>query len=454
VLGLAFVRERRRVTRDRLHLLRTLTHELRTPAMALGLDIEPLRASYDELPIHLQEPLLRLSGGIARLHRVLQHSARTLELFEGKGKLASPVTIESTHEMLKDLAAEWPEEVTLTCEGDDGAIATDPEWLAVALRNLVDNACKHGTSPVVVRAKLERDALVVRVEDAGTTSEMSFRHATAAWTRSKASGGLGLGLALVARVANALARATAHRVRATDPAEGGRVTRRVLVVEDDAVVAAALHALLAGEGYAPTVAGSIAEARAAGAADFDVVLLDWRLPDGEGIDFLKELRKTSDVPVLMVTARVDVIDRVLGLELGADDYVTKPVEPRELLARIKARLRRPGKEAAPEAERVIEAHEIRVDLDAREVTFRGQPVTLTKMELELLVLLLKNPGRVFSREELLNQVWGFERAPTTRTVDTHVAVLRSKLVPELFESVRGIGYRLVRDARDFAAGAR
>jgi DNA-binding response OmpR family regulator len=228
-------------------------------------------------------------------------------------------------------------------------------------------------------------------------------------------------------------------------------TRRVLVVEDDAEVAASLCALLAGEGYAPVVARSVREARAANASDFDVVLLDWRLPDGEGIDFLKELRKTSDVPVLMVTARVDVIDRVLGLEIGADDYVTKPVEPRELLARVKARLRRPGKEPAPAAERILEAHDIRVDLHTREVTFREQPVTFTKMELELLVFLLKNPGRVFSREELLNQVWGFERSPTTRTVDTHVAVLRQKLSPALFESVRGIGYRLV---RDLAAGER
>jgi DNA-binding response OmpR family regulator len=218
--------------------------------------------------------------------------------------------------------------------------------------------------------------------------------------------------------------------------------RRVLVVEDDAEVGAALQALLAREGYTPVMACSLAQARAAEARDFDVVLLDWRLPDGEGIDFLKELRKTSDVPVLMVTARVDVIDRVLGLEIGADDYVTKPVEPRELLARIRARLRGRAKEAR--AERVVEAHSIRVDLDTREVTFRGQPVTFTKMELELLVFLLKSPGRVFSREELLNQVWSFERAPTTRTVDTHMAVLRSKLSPELFESVRGIGYRLVR----------
>ncbi|MGZ3449403.1 MAG: sensor histidine kinase [Polyangiales bacterium] len=215
VLGLAFVRERRRAALDRMHLLRTLTHELRTPAMALGLDIEPLRVAYDDLPPHLQEPLLRISSNIARLHRVLHHGARTLELFEGEGKLASPIEIEATHEMLKDLAAEWPDEVTLTCEGDDGAIVTDPEWLAVALRNLVENACRHGKPPVLVRARLERDALVVRVEDAGSTSDLSLSRATAAWTRAKGSGGLGLGLALVARIAKALGGTLSHEPQPT-----------------------------------------------------------------------------------------------------------------------------------------------------------------------------------------------------------------------------------------------
>jgi signal transduction histidine kinase len=215
VLGVAIARERRRAALDRLHLLRTLTHELRTPAMALGLDIEPLRASYDELPSHLQEPLLRISGGIARLHRVLQHGARTLQLLEGKGKLASPIRLESVHETLKDLEAEWPEAVELVCEGDDGVITADPEWLAVALRNLVENACKHGEPPVVVRARLERDALIVRVEDAGSTPKISLRRAAAAWTRGSQSGGLGLGLALVARIAKALGGTLAHEPRPT-----------------------------------------------------------------------------------------------------------------------------------------------------------------------------------------------------------------------------------------------
>jgi DNA-binding response OmpR family regulator len=222
----------------------------------------------------------------------------------------------------------------------------------------------------------------------------------------------------------------------------------ILVVEDEAQVAASLRDLLEHEGYVVHVAGSIAEARRALAdttLGLGAMLLDWRLPDGEGIDLLKELRKSSELPVLMVTARVEVIDRVLGLEIGADDYVTKPVEPRELLARLKVRLRSRQRAVVPPA-RTIECAGVRVDRDTREVFFEGRAVPMTRMELGLLVLLLEHPGRVFSREELLNQVWGYERTPTTRTVDTHIVQLRTKLRADLIESVRGIGYRLRRES--------
>jgi DNA-binding response OmpR family regulator len=227
------------------------------------------------------------------------------------------------------------------------------------------------------------------------------------------------------------------------------MTRRLLLVEDEREVAESMRALLEGEGYVVEVVGSLEDARRALRAGFDVVLLDRRLPDGEGIELFRELRRTSNVPVLMVTARVDVIDRVLGLELGADDYVTKPFEPRELLARIKARLRNAGREHAAPAPRVLAHAGIAIDLDARAVTFHGEAVTLTRMELDLLALLVEHPGRVFSREELLNRVWGFERTPTTRTVDTHVAELRRKLErdpanPKHILTVRKTGYRLAR----------
>lgn len=212
----------------------------------------------------------------------------------------------------------------------------------------------------------------------------------------------------------------------------------ILVVEDDAVLAQSLRDLLEGEGYVVCAAATLAEARRSMSAAIDGVLLDWRLPDGEGIDFLRELRREGSVPVLMVTARVDVTDRVLGLELGADDYLLKPVEPRELCARLRVRLR-----ARPVAEerRRLSHGGVDVDLECREVRYEGREIALTRMEFGVLVLLLEHPGRVFTRDELLNRVWGYERAPTTRTVDTHVMQLRTKLSPSLFESVRGIGYR-------------
>jgi DNA-binding response OmpR family regulator len=168
------------------------------------------------------------------------------------------------------------------------------------------------------------------------------------------------------------------------------------------------------------------------------------LPDGQGIDLLRELRnKKNMTPVIILTAKADLIDKVLGLETGANDYLTKPFEPRELLARIhvQERLNQKGGTAVPE-KKVFELNEIVMDLVKREVTFKGTLVELTKMEFDLLHLLLEYPNRAFGREELLNKVWGYENYPTTRTVDTHVLQLRQKFYDDLIETVRGVGYRL------------
>lgn len=216
----------------------------------------------------------------------------------------------------------------------------------------------------------------------------------------------------------------------------------ILLVEDEASVAEPLGALLRSEGYAVEVAPTAAAATRAIAGDPDLVLLDWMLPDGQGIDLLRRWRgEGRTLPVIVLTARSELLDKVLGLELGADDYVTKPFEPRELLARIRARLRRRDEPAPP----LLRHLGLELDPSTRIARFEGQELELTRLEHDLLALFLRSPGRVFTRDEILNQVWGYERFPTTRTVDTHVLQLRQKTRPELIESVRGVGYRLVRD---------
>ena len=207
-LGAGQLRERRRHHADRIHVLRTLTHELRTPATSLSLDIEPLRAAYDDLPVDCQEPLLRMADGIGRLQRVLHRSARYMALFETSGAartaLANVRDVSSARELFEELAGEWPEGVTLVAAEEDVALHTDPEWLGVAVRNLVENAQRHGRPPVEVRWQVEEGTLVVRVSDAGTTPALALSRAALPFARAQESEGLGLGLAIVTRIAQLL----------------------------------------------------------------------------------------------------------------------------------------------------------------------------------------------------------------------------------------------------------
>jgi DNA-binding response OmpR family regulator len=171
-----------------------------------------------------------------------------------------------------------------------------------------------------------------------------------------------------------------------------------------------------------------------------VVVLDLGLPDADGFDICRQLRAGGRVPILILTARDEETDRIIGLELGADDYVTKPFSPRELVARVRAVLRRA--EPDPLESRVIELGDVRLDLGLRKVTVAGAPVALRALEFELLAELARNAGQVVSRKRLLGRVWGLSFAGGTRTVDVHVAQLRKKLGrPELIETVRGVGYR-------------
>ncbi|MDN5563204.1 MULTISPECIES: response regulator transcription factor [Luteococcus] len=220
---------------------------------------------------------------------------------------------------------------------------------------------------------------------------------------------------------------------------------RVLIVEDEESYREATGYMLRKEGFevseAPDGAKGLAEFERVGA---DLVLLDLMMPGMPGTEVCRQLRTRSNVPIIMVTARDAEIDKVVGLELGADDYVTKPFSHRELVARIRAVLRRgQDQELVPE---LIEAGGVRMDVERHEVTVDGEPIRLALKEFELLELLLRNSGRVMTRGQLIDRIWGADYVGDTKTLDVHVKRLRAKIErdpssPTLLVTVRGLGYK-------------
>ncbi len=217
----------------------------------------------------------------------------------------------------------------------------------------------------------------------------------------------------------------------------------VLLVEDDYSMGTLVQDYLLHEEYRVVWVRNGAEALAeARRRTLALVLLDIGLPDIDGFDVCRTLKGFSDVPVIMLTARGDEADRVAGLEIGADDYVAKPFSPRELMARVKAVLRRSG---APGEASTLSHEDVDIDLRAREVAVSGLPVKLTQKEFDLLVHLVSHPGVVYTREELLEHAWQLDYPGGTRTVDVHVAQLRRKLGrPAIVETVHGVGYKTPR----------
>jgi DNA-binding response OmpR family regulator len=219
----------------------------------------------------------------------------------------------------------------------------------------------------------------------------------------------------------------------------------ILIIEDETNVRTPLIEYLQREGFRVSGASTLAEGDAKLKEAPDLILLDWMLPDGQGIESLKKWRaKNLQTPVILLTARAELIDKVLGLELGGNDFVTKPFEPRELVARIRVQLRaRQPSQGAPGSIQPagLSLGGITLNVSTVEVFYLGNLVAITKTEFELLKMFLENPNQVFSREELLKKVWGYDQFPSTRTVDTHVLQLRQKFRPEMFETVHGIGYR-------------
>ncbi|GAB3479849.1 response regulator [Nocardiopsis coralliicola] len=221
---------------------------------------------------------------------------------------------------------------------------------------------------------------------------------------------------------------------------------RVLVVEDEESYSDALSYMLRKEGFevsvAPTGTVALEQFDQSGA---DLVLLDLMLPGLSGTEVCRTLRQRSNVPVIMLTAKDSEIDKVVGLELGADDYVTKPFSSRELVARIRAVLRRQGEEEAV-APAALEAGPVRMDVERHVVTVRGEQVQLPLKEFELLEVLLRNAGRVLTRMQLIDRVWGADYVGDTKTLDVHVKRLRAKIesdpaVPRFIVTVRGLGYK-------------
>jgi len=222
---------------------------------------------------------------------------------------------------------------------------------------------------------------------------------------------------------------------------------RVLVVEDEESFSDALSYMLRKEGFEVSVAATgtdaLTEFDRTGA---DIVLLDLMLPEMSGTEVCRQLRQRSAVPIIMVTARDSEIDKVVGLEIGADDYVTKPYSPRELVARIRAVLRRQSPEVAEAGLPTLAAGPVRMDIERHVVTVDGGAVQLPLKEFELLELLLRNAGRVLTRGQLIDRVWGADYVGDTKTLDVHVKRLRSKIEPEpsaprFIVTVRGLGYK-------------
>ncbi|AKV58968.1 MtrAB system response regulator MtrA [Corynebacterium riegelii] len=218
---------------------------------------------------------------------------------------------------------------------------------------------------------------------------------------------------------------------------------KILVVDDDPAINEMLTIVLEAEGFATeSVTDGAAAVPTFRSTNPDLILLDLMLPGVNGIDICREIRKESAVPIVMLTAKTDTVDVVLGLESGADDYITKPFKPKELVARIRARLRRTDDEPSE----TLSIGDLTIDVPQHMVTRGGEEINLTPLEFDLLLEMARRPNQVHTREELLENVWGYHNASDTRLVNVHVQRLRSKIEhdpenPEIILTVRGVGYK-------------
>ncbi len=238
------------------------------------------------------------------------------------------------------------------------------------------------------------------------------------------------------------------------------MAQTILVVDDEPHIVELVKYNLLQEGYDVLTAHDGSEAvRRAKETHPDLIILDLMLPYVDGLEVCRQIRKDSAVPILMLTAKDGELARVVGLEIGADDYVTKPFSPRELVARVRAILRRTTREAGPEIPGPLRGGRLTLDPETHEVTLDGRPVDLTAKEFELLHLVMSHPNRVFTRDFLLEHIWGYDYYGSTRTVDMHISRLREKIEddpasPTYIVTVRGVGYKFKAEAapRDAVRG--
>ena len=219
---------------------------------------------------------------------------------------------------------------------------------------------------------------------------------------------------------------------------------KILIADDEQVVHESLGIYLKAEGFETIDVFDGQQAIDALSSEVALCVLDIMMPNMSGIDACKEIRRTSKIPIIMLTAKGEEIDRILGLELGADDYIVKPFSPREVVARIKAVLRRTNEQKAGDSDTIVHDGLV-IDIKSYTVTLDNHPVICTPKEIEILYLLASNPGHVFTREQLLNKVWGYDYAGETRTVDTHIKRIRAKLDNTgknwSIKTIYGVGYK-------------
>jgi two-component system response regulator RegX3 len=223
---------------------------------------------------------------------------------------------------------------------------------------------------------------------------------------------------------------------------------KILIVEDESSFSEALEFLLGKEGFSVITAATGTEAlKKFEQGGIDLILLDLMIPEISGTEVCRQIRSKSKVPIIMLTAKDSEVDKVVGLEIGADDYVTKPYSARELVARINAVLRRNGSESTSVESGVITVQGIRMDIDRHQVSVNGIPVSLPLKEFELLEFLMRNAGRVLTRIQLIDRVWGSDYVGDTKTLDVHIKRIRAKIEvdpanPKIIQTVRGLGYKM------------